>query len=182
MSCEIADAARAHVPGEPAYDEDRMLARLVREALFHRDSERRHLAALLLSASPFAEAVTDQLLELLARGGVPSVVRRRAAVLVRYLATDVHRMRMLRLLDDPVEEVAIALAQGLGHVSHNPLSDQALRASLSAEWSEVQWARMYALGMTGSPGLPVLARSVSAPAWQREAAGWWVEAGPAILA
>jgi hypothetical protein len=29
-----------------------MLTRLIRDALFHRDSERRHLAALLISSSP----------------------------------------------------------------------------------------------------------------------------------
>ena len=45
FSHEVADAARAGVPQDPPYDEDRMLTRLMREALFHRDSERRHLAA-----------------------------------------------------------------------------------------------------------------------------------------
>jgi hypothetical protein len=45
FSPKAADAARAGVPQDPPSDEDRMLTRLMREALFHRDSERRHLAA-----------------------------------------------------------------------------------------------------------------------------------------
>lgn len=40
---DLAESARQRVPQEPAYNKDRMLARLIREALFHRDSERRHL-------------------------------------------------------------------------------------------------------------------------------------------
>ena len=66
FSREVADAARAGVPQDP-YDDDRMLTRLIREALFHRDSERRHLAALLISSSPFGSAVTDELLVRLGR-------------------------------------------------------------------------------------------------------------------
>jgi hypothetical protein len=54
------DAARSRVPQDATYD-DRMLIQLIREALFHRDSERRHLAALLISSSPFGSSVTDEL-------------------------------------------------------------------------------------------------------------------------
>jgi hypothetical protein len=49
------------VPQDPTYD-DRMLTRLIREALFHRNCERWHLAAMLIPSSPFGSAVTDELL------------------------------------------------------------------------------------------------------------------------
>jgi hypothetical protein len=108
--------------------------------------------------------------------------RVRAATLVRYLSTDVHRMRMLGFLDHPIDELAAPIAQGLGHLPITPLSDQALRNSLGREWSMRERARMYALGMTGSPALPVIAKSSDAPEWQRSAARWWIAQGPAIQA
>jgi hypothetical protein len=178
---EVADAARASAPQEPAYDEDLMLPRLIREALFHRDSERRHLAALLLSASPFGPGVADELLVRLSRpNAYPVWIRARLATLVRYLGNDSHRMRMLGLVDDPVDDVASAVAQALGHTSLNAMSDQALRNSLGRTWSPRERAKMYALGMSGSPGLPAIARSKDAPQWQQAAARWWMEQGPAI--
>jgi glycosyltransferase involved in cell wall biosynthesis len=51
-SHEVADAARAGVPQDPPSDEDRMLTRLIREALFHRDSSV-GTWPLLISSSPF---------------------------------------------------------------------------------------------------------------------------------
>ena len=176
----MAEAARRRVSAAPPYDEDKMLSRLIREALFHRDSERRHLAALLISASPFHEAVTDELLLMLAETGNPPALRTRSATLVRYLGSDVHRMRMLPLLEDPNEDVAVPIAQGFGHLSHATTSDQQLRASLGAEWSLRERAKMYALGMTGSEGLAAIARSTTAPGWQKSAARWWIAHGPAI--
>ena len=177
---EIAEAARARAPQTPPYDEDRMLARLIREALFHRDSERRHLAALLISSSPFGDGTADELLEVMADEGYPVWMRVRAATLVRYLGSDVHRMRMLAFLDHPIDELAVPIAQGLGHLGYTALSDQALRNSLGKEWSMRERGKMYALGMTGSPGLAAIAKSSDAPDWQKSAARWWIAQGPAI--
>ncbi len=176
---ELADQAGRQVP-QPTYDEDKMLPRLLREALFHRDSERRHLAALLVSASPFGDGVAEALLVVMADEGQPAWMRGRAATLVRYLSTDVHRMRMLAFLDHPLEEVAVPMAQGLGHLVANPLTDAALRTSLGRDWSLRERAKMYALGMTGSPGLQTILRAPGAPAWQVAAARWWIAQGPAI--
>jgi len=178
----LAERARVRAPQVPPYDDDRMLARLIREALFHRDSERRHLAALLISASPFGEGVADELLEVMGDEGFPVWTRVRSATLVRYLSTDVHRMRMLSFLDHPVDELAAPISQGIGHLQLAPTSDQALRNALGKEWSMRQRGTMYALGMTGSPALAVLARSSDAPEWQRSAARWWLAHGPAIQA
>jgi hypothetical protein len=177
---ELAEAARGRVPQDASYDGDRMLARLVREALFHRDSERRHLAALLISASPFGDAVADELLSLVAVEGYPAWMRGRAATLVRYLSSDAHRMRMLSLIDHPVDEVAAPVTQGIGHMHLTPMADQALRRSLRHELSTRERAKMYALGMTGSPGLEAIMRSTDAPEWQRSAARWWRTQGSAI--
>jgi hypothetical protein len=180
LSHDIAEAARARVPGEPTYEEDRMLVRLVREALFHRDSERRHLASLLISASPFGDAITDELLTLLAVPNAPTLVRGRAATLSRYLGTDVHRLRMLRFVEDDNDLVGTVVVQGVGHMTFTEFSDQVIRSSLREEWSPRERAKMYALGRSGSPGLGAILRSGNAREWQKTAARWWVSQGAAV--
>ncbi len=177
---EVAEGARAAVPQEPSYDEDVMLTRLVREALFHRDSERRHLAALLIASSPFGGAVVDQLLHRLGVPAFPDWMRGRLATLCRYLSDDSHRMRILAFVDDPSDQVAVPMAQAIGHLSLNAMSDQALRNSVGRDWSPRERAKMYALGMSGSLGLPVITKSKTAPHWQRASARWWIEQGPSI--
>jgi len=177
---KVADDARRLVPQEASYGEDRMLTRLVREALFHRDSERRHLAALLISSSPFGDAVAECLLITLADRERSVWMRSRLATLVRYLSGESHRLRAISFLEDPVDGVRAPIAQALGHMVFSATSDQALRASLGREWSLAERAKMYALGMSGSPALPVLAASTTAPEWQRSAARWWYDTGPAI--
>ena len=180
VSARIAEQARTLVPQEPTYAEDRMLTRLVREAMFHRDSERRHLASLLIASSPFGRAVTDCLLVSLKDTGQSAWMRTRMATLARYLSDETHRLRMIGLLDDPNEEIAAPLAQGIGHMPLSAMSDQVLRSSLGAELTNLARAKMYALGMSGSPALPALAGSETAPEWQRVAARWWGEHGGAI--
>ena len=180
FSNELAGAARARVPQDPAYDEDLMLPRLIREALFHRDSERRHLAALVIASSPFGAAVTDELLVRLAGERSAEWIRSRLSTLVRYLSDDTHRMRMLALAEDASDEVATPVVQGLGHLSYSAMSDQAIRNSLGSEWSSRERAKMYALGMSGSPGLISIVKSSSAVAWQQAAARWWLAQGPAV--
>ncbi|QNN53945.1 hypothetical protein [Nocardioides mesophilus] len=180
---QVADHARRRVPQEAAYHEDRMLTRLVREALFHRDSERRHLAALLIASSPFGQAVTDCLLMVLGdREQQSPWMRMRMATLARYLSDGSHRLRILSLMDDPDEAVRSPLIQGIGHMPLSATSDQVLRSSLGQEWSLGERAKMYALGMSGSPALPMIAASESAPPWQRSAARWWHAQGPALRA
>ena len=180
FSHDLAESARSRTPQRPTYDEDKMLARLLPEGLFHRDSERRHLAALLISASPFGEPVTEEMLVLLARTDLPGWVRVRAATLVRYLSNDTHRMRMLGYLDDPDQDVATPIGQALGHLTFTAFTDQALRSSLSGEGTAAEQAKLYALGMTGSPGLEAITRSTTSPPWQKSAARWWIATGPAI--
>jgi len=182
FSREVADCARQHAPQEPAYDEDRMLPRLIREALFHRDSERRHLAALLISSSPFGATVTDELLARLGENLYPEWMRARLATLARYLSNDSHRLRMLNFIEDKSDDVATYVVQGLGHLSYSPTSDQAVRNSLEKSWSPRERAKMYALGMSGSPGLLAIAKAKDVPRWQQSAARWWLEQGPAVTA
>jgi hypothetical protein len=156
-----------------------MLARLVREALFHRDTDRRHAASLLIAASPFAPFVADALLNRLADGD-PEWLRTRLSTLVRYVCDESHRLRMLPLKGDRTEAVAVQVTQGLGHLSFDATTDQQVRGALAKDWSLLERAKLYTLGMTGSPSLPPLSRSPTAPQWQRSAARWWLDLGPGV--
>ena len=180
IASDIAEQARSLVPQDPTYTEDRMLTRLVREAMFHRDSERRHLASLLIASSPFGRAVTDCLLVGLKDTGQSAWMRTRMATLARYLSDESHRLRMIGLLDDPSEDVVAPLAQGIGHMPLSAMSDQVLRSSLGREITNSARGKMYALGMSGSSGLAAIASSENSPDWQRTAARWWHAHGPAI--
>ena len=182
MSHEIAESARSRTPQSADYDEDKMLPRLIRESLFHRDSERRHLGSLLVSASPFCDTVTDEMLAMLDTPGLPGWMRARAATLARYLGNDPHRMQMLKFLDDPDSAVAVSIAQAFGHMTFSESSDQAIRSSLSDKFSAGERAKFYALGMTGSPGLEAIMKSNTSPDWQKSAARWWIAKGPALRA
>jgi transcriptional regulator with XRE-family HTH domain len=180
FSSEVADAARSGAPQDPSYDEDPMLTRLIREALFHRESERRHLASLLIASSPFGPSVTDELLDRLGQGMYPDWMRGRLATLARYLSNDSHRLRLLTFIDDKSDDVANVVLQSIGHLSFSPTSDQAVRNSLGRTWSPRERAKMYALGMSGSSGLLKLSKFGDSPRWQKAAARWWLEQGPAI--
>ena len=179
FSVDLADAARQRVPQEPAYDEDRMLARLIREALFHRDSERRHLAALLIASSPFGRGRHRRAAAPPGRGP-----QRR---LDPGPAVDAGALPQQRHPPDadaglrrgPHGRGRTPMVQGIGHLSLDPMSDQAVRNTLGKEWSPRERAKMYALGMSGSPGLLAISKSKDAAPWQQAAARWWMEQGRA---
>lgn len=173
----VAETA-AGIAAAAAYDENPQLARLVREALFHHQTERRHLASVLLEASPFAGAVADHVVELLASAdGGP--LRFRAASLACYVTGESHRMRLHRFLEDRQTSVAVFATYALGRLPYAVTTDLALRRGLPSEPTLAAQARMHALGMTGSPALAALARP-GAEDWQRRAAEWWLAGGPAI--
>jgi hypothetical protein len=148
----------------------RMLTRLIREALFHRDSERRHLAALLISSSPIGSSVTDELASQAGGDHLSGVDARPAATLIRCLSKDSHRLRILAFIHDKSDDVATFVIQGLGHQSNSTTSDQAIRNGLGKFWSPRERAKMYALSMSSSPDLLAIAKAKDAPAWQKAGA------------
>jgi hypothetical protein len=40
---------------------------------------------------------------------------------------------------------------------------------------------MYALGMSGLPGLLAIANTMDVPPWQKAATRWWMVQGPAVM-
>lgn len=169
--------------GERAADHLRpMLGTLLRQALFELNSERRWRAGLVLGASPYDAGVASAVVDLLRRPGIDPVTRVRAGALLNHTARPSHVLRMIPLLGDDDLVVAAKVTTAVGHASYNPVADQVLRSRLPREQVPLGRARVYALGMTGSPGLAALAASDSAPRWQRHTARWWHENGSAITA
>jgi hypothetical protein len=148
--------------------------------LFHRESERRHLAAVLLSASPFAPDLGIATLDLLSDRNVGALARGRVATLCSYLAREEHRLRLSPFVGDPDETVAAAITISLGHIDFAATTDQVLRHMIPPNPGALGRGHMYALGMTASPGLAAIAGSSVAPDWQRRAARWWLRTGPAV--
>lgn len=173
---------RAGRPVEPGADPDPVLRSMIREAMFHLASDRRHLASVLLSCSPYADAVASCALDLLDRDDVPQNVRAYAAHLVQYTATPAHRTRLARYLDHPADELVFPVVHALGHLPPSATTDQELRRHLPGEPTVRGRSCLYALGMTGSPALELLASSPTAPAWQRDGAAWWLRTGAGLPA
>jgi hypothetical protein len=124
--------------------------------------------------------VTDEPPARLGRTSTPSGCPPGLATLIRYLSNHTHWLRMLPFVDDKSDDVGTFISQGLGHQSYSPTSDQAIRNALEKTWSPRERAKMYALGMPGSPGILAISKAKDAPAWQKAAARWWMEQGPAI--
>src|SRR5699024_10674325 len=134
---------------------------LLRQALFFRNTERRLRAGQVLSSSPFAPALADGVLDLLADPDVVETVRRRATALLHNVVGEQHVLRMLPLVRDHDIGVAASVTTAFGHTSYSGVADLAIRQNVPAEWLPLGRACLYALGMTGSPGIPVMASSRS---------------------
>lgn len=179
IAADVAATALAAAPGNAPYDDGPLLTQLVREALFHHQTERRHVAAVLLETSPFHGGVADRVVALLASVD-DRALRFRAASLACYVTGESHRMRLHRFLGDRQASVAMFATYALGRLPYAVTTDLALRRGLPTEPTPAAQARMHALGMTGSPVLGTLASRMTTVEWQRRAAEWWLAGGPAI--
>lgn len=86
---------------------------------------------------------------------------RRLATLIRYLSYYTHQLLMLAFIDEKSDDVGTLLAQGLGHESDSPTLHS---GTLSARHGRRgRGAKMYALGISGSPGLLAISKARDAP-------------------
>lgn len=170
-----AEAATTRAPHDP----DQMLRRLVREALFHVQRERRHLAAVLLGLSPYGRAVAQAVLKLTEEAD--DQVASMSWSLLRRLGHVVRR--------EEVAEVACAeqrsglRARGFvtTGLSHGTLDDGAagllLEAARSAPTRSLQHAALFALGMADHAHLADLCESEPRG---HPGALWWREIGSSL--
>lgn len=159
-----------------------LLQDVLRQALFFRNAERRLRAGQVLSSSPFAPAVAEGIVDLMNAPDATATVRRRAGALLNNVVSQRQVLRMLPLVADDDLTVAASVTTAFGHTSYSEVSDLVIRQSVPAERLPMGRACLYALGMTGSPGIAVMAASKTVPKWQRHTATWWHEQGTAIHA
>lgn len=170
----IQAATPSHLPQEP----DLMLRRLLREALLHSHKPRRHHAALMIGASPYAPAAARHLLELAADAN--DLMAARAWTVLMRLGDGGRRDRVAELAvseQRPTIRARALVNAGLGGPL-TPDQSRAISERYDAQRSLERHATLFALGMAGAPEITLLAGHED-PDTQR-AATWWLEQGPAI--
>jgi len=174
-AASVTRTALAAVEGPDS--DDRILVRILREALAHAHHDRRHQAGVLLMLSPLRHVVADAVLAEWAT--LPPECRLQAAALLTYVADDSHVAELDRRVSaDAPDELVQWSWIARGHVGV-PVDDPALVDRLHRVDPEVAKAVLYALGMTGSPQLRDLVVD-SLPESVQGRSRWWLRSGAAI--
>ncbi len=162
-----------------AHEPDQMLRKLVRESLFHVQRSRRHVAASLLGASPYAPPVAQAVLRLTADRNEMvssmswSMLRRLSHVLdCSEVARGINERR-----DRPRARALVTLGLSCGPLPDN-VADAALLTATTSTDPTLRHAATFALGMAGHPHLHAVANhDVDETA---RAGQWWLETGSAL--
>lgn len=178
LVADLAPAIQADTPSHQAQEPDLMLRRLLREALLHSHKWRRHYAALLLAASPYAAATARHLFDL-ARGTNDLMAARAWTVLMR-IGDGGQRAEVVRqaISDErPTIRARALVVGGLGG-PFTPEQRSAIAARYDESRTAERHATLFALGMAGAPEVAQFADSEDAET--QRAARWWLEQGAAI--
>ncbi|MGH3446330.1 MAG: hypothetical protein ACRDQA_06405 [Nocardioidaceae bacterium] len=181
ISQRMADALKQRMPARELYDDDRLTPRIIREALFSARSEHRHHSALALSGSPFREPLAAVLVEEIEQAGLEDPIAPRAAHLLRYLANPAEEPTLLGWVETADPPLANDVALTLGHLPAGGGSLTVLVDRLAGDQSLLDRALLYGLGMRRDPALETLAADAKRPQLTRDAAGWWLRQGGAVL-
>lgn len=179
LVADLAPAIQADTPSHQSQEPDQMLRRLLREALLHSHKPRRHHAALLIAASPYAPAAARHCLRLAADDN--ELLAARAWTVLMRLGDGGRRDQVVHRA--VIEERPTVRARALVNVglcgSLKPDQSAAIAGRYDAARSAERHATLFALGMAGAPELADLAESGD-PETQRSAR-WWLDRGPAII-
>ncbi|WP_343909224.1 hypothetical protein [Nocardioides aquiterrae] len=175
---ELAPAVQHETQSHQAQEPDQMLRRLLREALFHSHKPRRHHAALLVAASPYAPAAAHHLLQL-ACDPNDLLAARAWTVLMRVGDHSLCDAVVRRAVEDERPSVRARALVNVGLDGDlTPEHTGAVAQRYDAARSIERHATLFALGMAGAPELPDFAKSDDAET--ARAAQWWLDQGPAI--
>ena len=174
----LAPAIQADTPSHQQQEPDLMLRRLLREALVHSHKPRRHYAALLIAASPYAPAAARHCLRL-ASDGNDLLAARAWTVLMRVADRSLRDAIVERSLveERPTVRARALVNAGLGG-DLTAEQSAAIAEHYDAARSLERHASLFALGMAGAPELEAMSGSDD-PETQR-GAKWWLGQGPAI--
>jgi len=175
IAANVATLAQASVDAGNA--PDRMLERLVREALFHAHADRRHRAEVLLMASPFSAGIASAVTGLL--NADDPLIAHRAAVLLRYCVTPAETDGILSARRNRPPAIEGAALAALGHVQTLEDSHVAHVLERSAPWADDDRtdAAVYVLGMHGLTDK--IART-PVPDHVASACQWWRRIGSRV--
>ena len=162
-----------------AHDPDQMLRRLLREALFHAQRERRHLAATLIGLSPYGVCLAEIALE--STHGRSDLVARMSWSLLRRLGHLIDREKVSAALDATDHPSRLAhgmITLGLASGPIDARTDTLLTTQATdSPHAAIRHAALFALGLSGHDRLHDLAASGHDLA---TAAAWWIATGPAL--
>jgi hypothetical protein len=163
-----------------AHDPDLMLRRLIREALFHVQRDRRHLAAVLLGLSPYGRAVAQSILRL-TREDDPQVASLSWSLL-RRLGHVVERDEVAEMACGEARTELRARGFVTTGLSRGKLNDDAadllLETARSSPTRSLQHAALFALGMADHSHLTALCEVE--PERSRRGAIWWRTIGSSL--
>ncbi len=177
---DLAAAVQRDTPAHEPHEPDNMLRRLLRESLLHAHKARRHHAALLLAASPYAPAVSRHCQDLAAHRN-DLIAARAWTVLMRVGHGDRRPRMFLQALAEtrPTIRARALMNLGLNPEPVRPHEVDALLGRLDdASRPHERQATLFALGMTGTPRLAVLAHQDTE--WMQSGAKWWLRQGSAL--
>lgn len=175
---DLAPAIQAATPTHQPQEPDLMLRRLLREALLHSHKPRRHHAALLIAASPYAPAAARRFLDLAADPN--DLLAARAWTVLMRIGDGDRRSQVVHLAmteQRPTIRARALVNVGLGGPL-NPEQSRAIADDYDGSRPLERHSALFALGMAGAPELQRLAAHEDPET--KGAAQWWLGQGPAI--
>lgn len=161
------------------HPEEPLLERLLFEACFETRGVRMASSTWSIAGSAFARAVMEA--SLAARDDCPDQASRSALLRTATVCHQGESVPEAEDLLDSHDPVDFRLATTMIGRAGMALRDSSLAEGLAGDESSVRQT-LYCLGMAGDARLRSLAGDASLPATTRDAAGWWLEQGPRILA
>ena len=153
---------------------DKMLERLLREALSDDFVERQHHALMLLVVSPYRNCLAETAIQLV-DGSADSVVRDAAGHMLGYLSGEQQTDHLVKLLEHRDPQLQIVGLFGLAHSCGVPATVDLGKLIANPKTTS---AAIYAAGMSSHPCLDEAAVSESMEV--RQKAHWWLRTGGGI--
>ena len=169
-------------------DDDPLLERLLEEAVFHPDTERRFQAALTVTFSPHRDrlgATCGSMIDRHLRGVavLPPVVAERVMALLTFVGHEQQRPLLNRVIEEGPDQLRGSALVAVAHLPPSepqPEQRPELMPLLTGDDEELVRRAMYCAGMTGDPCLVELERDPGVAEWVRHSAAWWRREGPAL--
>lgn len=178
LSEELAREVRQGLPAAARYGDEAMTPRLIREALFSAREDNRRLAAIVLRASPFREAVAARLV--VVGGGTEHDASPSQVLLLSQIAGQEQEPVFTRWFPDASSQVARELAIAVGRLPKTRSARDVFHQRLGTGDAYLDPAILFLLGMRRDPLLVQVATDASLSEATRAGASWWMARDGAV--